>query len=83
MAALRYALTMGTKTAISVDEYLHTSFPGVDSEYRDGELVERTMPVYSHGRTQLQLGIFFGTLPKQLSVYPSVETRVNCAKTFT
>jgi Uma2 family endonuclease len=67
---------MGTKAAISVDEYLHTSFPGVDCEYRDGKLVERSLPGYSHGRTQALLGIFFEALPKQLSIYTSVETRV-------
>ena len=67
---------MGTKTAISVEEYLHTSFPGVDCEYRDGELVERSLPGYSHGRTQARLGIFFEALPKQLSVYASVSTRM-------
>jgi hypothetical protein len=55
----RYALTMGAKTAISAGEYLHTSFPGVDREYRDGELVERTKPDYLHGRTQLLLGAFW------------------------
>src|ERR1700733_5288560 len=28
----RYALAMGTKAAISVEEYLHTSFPDLDRE---------------------------------------------------
>jgi Uma2 family endonuclease len=56
---MRYALAMGAKTAIPAGEYLHTSFPDVDREYRDGELVERTMPDYLHERTQLLLGICF------------------------
>jgi hypothetical protein len=51
---------MGTKTAVSVEEYLHTSFPGVDPEYRDGELTERAPPDYLHGRTQALVGAFFG-----------------------
>jgi len=67
---------MGAKTAISADEYLHTSFPDVDREYRDGELVERTMPDYLHGRTQLLLGVFFEALRRKLSVYVCSETRM-------
>ena len=67
---------MGTKTAIPVEEYLHTSFPGVDHEYRDGELAERTMPDYLHGRTQILLGVFFENLRQVLSVYACAETRM-------
>jgi Uma2 family endonuclease len=67
---------MGTKAAISVEEYLHTSFPGVDCEYRDGELVERAMPEYLHGRIQALIAFFFELLRKRLSVFASVETRV-------
>ena len=37
---------MGAKTAILIEEYLHTSFPDLDREYRDGEVVERSQPDY-------------------------------------
>ena len=47
---------MGARAGISVDGYLHTSFPDLDREYRDGELVERSVPDYLHGRTQALLG---------------------------
>ena len=67
---------MGAKTAIPVEEYLHTSFPDLDCEYRDGEVLERTKPDYLHGRTQLLLGMFFEKLRKKLSVYACVETRM-------
>jgi Uma2 family endonuclease len=67
---------MGTKAAISEEEYLHTSFPGVDCEYRDGELVERTMPDFLHGETQLALGAFFLSFRKKLSVFASTEARL-------
>ena len=67
---------MGTKTAISVEEYLHTSYPGVDPEYRDGEIVERTLPDYFHSRTQLLVGVFFEALRKRLSVYACPELRM-------
>ena len=67
---------MGAKAGISVDEYLHTSFPDLDREYRDGELVERSVPDYLHGRTQALLLVFFEALRKKLSFYACSETRV-------
>jgi len=73
---LRYSLTMGTKAAISVEEYLHTSFPGLDCEYQDGEIVERTLPDYLHSRTQSLLAFFFETLRQRLPVYACPELRV-------
>ncbi len=65
---------MGTKTALSVEEYLHTSFPGVDPEYRDGELVERAVPDYLHGRTQAVVGAFFEALRRELPVFACLGT---------
>ncbi len=62
--------------AVPVEEYLHTSFPGVDCEYRDGEIMERTMPDYLHGRTQGLLFLFFELLRVRLSVYVCLETRM-------
>jgi Uma2 family endonuclease len=67
---------MESKAALSVEEYLHTSFPGLDKEYRDGELVERTLPDYPHGRTQLLLGAYFLELSKARSLFPCSETRM-------
>ena len=67
---------MGTKAALSVEEYLHTSFPDLDKEYRDGKLVQRTLPNSLHGRTQLLLGAFFLAAAKSLSLWPSSETRM-------
>jgi Uma2 family endonuclease len=58
---------MGAKTAITADQYLHTSFPDIDHEYREGEVMVRTMPDYLHGRTQLRLGVFFEALRATLS----------------
>jgi Uma2 family endonuclease len=66
---------MGARAGISVDEYLHTSFPDLDREYRDGELVERSVPDYLHGRTQALLLVFFEALRKKLSFYACSETR--------
>ena len=67
---------MGARAGISVDEYLHTSFPDLDREYRDGKLVERCVPDYLHGRTQALLLVFFEPLRKKLSFYACSETRV-------
>ena len=67
---------MGVQTAISIDDYLRTSFPDLDKEFRDGELVERSMPDYLHGKIQLRLGVFFMALSKRLALFPSSEARL-------
>jgi Uma2 family endonuclease len=67
---------MGVQTAIPIDEYLHTSFEGTDREYRDGEVVERSMPDYLHGKCQLLLGALFIALRNRLKLYPCTETRM-------
>jgi Uma2 family endonuclease len=50
---------MSAKTAISVEEYLRTSFPDLDREYRDGDAVERAVPDFLHSYTQ---GLLAGLL---------------------
>ena len=67
---------MGAKTAITADQYLATSFPDLDKEYRDGELVERSLPDYLHGKTQLLIADFFAALRKKLSLHGCTETRM-------
>jgi len=67
---------MGAKTAISVDEYLYTSFPGIDCEYRDGELVERSIPDYVHGHAQAVIASLFEPLRRKLPVYGCISTRM-------
>jgi Uma2 family endonuclease len=67
---------LATKTSISEEEYLRTSFDNPDPEYRDGELVERSMPVFDHGELQGDLYATFRALRPRLPVYPCVETRM-------
>lgn len=67
---------MGTKAALSEAEYLRTSFPGVDQEYRDGELVERSVPDYFHGKTQGRIFAHFERVRKSHRVYPCTELRL-------
>jgi Uma2 family endonuclease len=68
---------MGAKAGVSVTEYLHSSFPDLDREYRDGELLERSLPDYLHGRTQALLLVFFEVLRRKgTPVYACSETRM-------
>ena len=67
---------MAVVAGVSVEEYLHSSFPGIDREYRDGALVERSMPDYLHGKTQALIIALFMALRKELSLYPCAETRM-------
>ncbi len=67
---------MATKTLVSMDEYLKTSFPDLDCEYVDGEIVERSVPAFSHGDTQSSLVSFFRSLRRQFPLHATVETRV-------
>lgn len=46
---------MGTTALVSVDDYLHTSYPDGDREFVDGEIVERGMPTVAHGGLQAKL----------------------------
>jgi len=61
---------------VRVEEYLQTSFPDLDREYRDGEIVERTVPDYLHGKVQALLVGVFLALRGRLPVFPCVETRM-------
>ena len=67
---------MGARTAISVEQYLETSFPDLDKEYRDGEVVERPSPDYPHSKTQGLLVSFFGAFRKTLSLFVCPELRL-------
>ncbi|MES1262304.1 MAG: Uma2 family endonuclease [Acidobacteriota bacterium] len=67
---------MGVPAAISLDEYLRTSFPDLDREFRDGELVERSTPDCLHAKAQGLLFLFFSSLSERFHVYPSIETRM-------
>jgi len=67
---------MGTKAALPVEEYLRTAFPGLDKEYRDGELVERSLPDYLHSKTQGLLIALFVALRKAFPLFVCPELRV-------
>src|ERR1700733_12188862 len=67
---------MGTKAALPVAEYLRTSYPDLDKEYRDGELVERSLPDYLHSKTQGLLIALFFALRKAFPVFVCPELRL-------
>jgi Uma2 family endonuclease len=63
---------MAVRTAVPIEEYLRTSYEP-DREYVRGEVMERGMPTFEHGRIQLRFGAVF--LRPGLQLYPSTEVR--------
>jgi Uma2 family endonuclease len=72
---------MSTKSAISMEEYLRTSFEDLDREYVDGEIVERSLPDRLHSRTQYRLAGLVWDLAKTLPLYGQTELRSRVAAT--
>ncbi|MBY0504108.1 MAG: Uma2 family endonuclease [Bryobacteraceae bacterium] len=70
---------MATATLIAPEAYLAMSFEGTDREYVDGEIVERGMPTYLHGRIQGLLYALFWILGKQFAIFPATEIRLAIA----
>ncbi|MDQ2898183.1 MAG: Uma2 family endonuclease [Acidobacteriota bacterium] len=67
---------MVAETAISIEEYLNTSFEGPDREYLDGKVVERSMPRYSHSEAQNNLCGWFYQRKWKLRLFGCPELRV-------
>jgi Uma2 family endonuclease len=67
---------MGARTALSEEQYLHSSFPDLDKEYRDGELQERSLPDLPHSTAQAMIVAFFMALRKTLPVFTCPELRL-------
>ncbi len=70
---------MASKTLVPVEEYLRMSFDGPDCEYVDGEILERNVGEYPHGKTQMWLGTIFGLLRRKYPLYASVDQRIRVA----
>jgi len=67
---------VATHTQVSLSEFLRTSFDGPDREYVDGEILERSMPKYSHASTQWRLSYLFGKLAESQPAFGATEQRV-------
>ncbi|MFN7936901.1 MAG: Uma2 family endonuclease [Bryobacteraceae bacterium] len=67
---------MPAKAALTEEAYLRTSFPDLDREFRDGAVVERSLPDWFHSRTQIRLVRFFGDKEQSLNIQAAPELRV-------
>src|SRR6476620_5901921 len=72
---------MSTRSAVSIDDYLHTSFEGLDREYVDGEIVERTLPDQFHSKIQACLVALIWNLGRIHPVHVRPELRSRVAAT--
>lgn len=71
---------MATKVQTSVEEYLRSSFDGLDREYVDGEVVERPGGNNEHSEAQWRLGLLVGESSKRYPVHGRPEIRVRISE---
>lgn len=67
---------MTTKSLMSVEEYLNTSFEGPDCDYLDGEVVERNMGELPHAEAQGQLIYLLRDKRWQFRVLPEIRIQI-------
>jgi Uma2 family endonuclease len=73
---------MASRTLISVEEYLRTSYHP-DCDYVDGEVLERNMGEKSHAKLQKAILLFLTAREKELGIWVIQEQRVQIsAKRF-
>ena len=68
------------RALVSVSEYLSSDY-SPDVDYVDGELEDRNMGEYDHGRLQYRLGLYFGIREARWGVKGATETRVQVRPT--
>ena len=73
---------MSTKTTISIEEYLRTSYEDLDREYVDGEIVERSLPDELHSKTQWRLSGLIWDFSKTRPFHgrPDLRSRVSATR---
>jgi Uma2 family endonuclease len=71
---------MASRTLISVEEYLRTSYRP-DCDYVDGEVLERNMGDLDHSTLQKKLILYFGIREVELGIQVFPEQRVQVSKT--
>ena len=69
---------MATKTLVSVEEYLTTSFDGPEPEFVDGEIVERHLPSIPHSQAQERVLDLFRQHRERCSLYayPEISLKI-------
>jgi Uma2 family endonuclease len=73
---------MAAKAQISIEEYLRTSYPEMDREFVDGEVIEKAMPPLDHARVQkllLKAFLRWEAAPG-LFAFPELRLRVSETK---
>lgn len=73
--------SVSTKTFTTPEEYLRTSFEGLDREYADGEIVERNGGEQPHSKIQARLVEIVYELRKAKPVYALPELRLKLSET--
>src|SRR5688572_20804015 len=71
---------MSTETAISVREYLSTSY-SPDCDYVDGVVEERNLGERDHARLQMKVAAYFYNREKEWGIYVVPEQRVQVSPT--
>src|SRR5580700_1431730 len=66
---------MATPVTLPVEEYLRTSYDP-DMEYVDGQLVERNVGEYFHGRLQALLAALLGSRERQGRYHAFIALRI-------
>jgi len=69
---------MASRTLVSVDEYLHTSYDP-DCDYVDGAIVERNVGELDHSDLQAEIVVYFRSRLRSRSVHAFPELRVQVA----
>jgi Uma2 family endonuclease len=74
--SMRYTPGMATSTGISLEQFLAMHFDGPEPDFVDGEVIQRSMPDWTHSRLQIGLGI---SLSRAVGLVPASELRVRLA----
>jgi Uma2 family endonuclease len=73
-------LFMATRSLVSVEEYLNTSYRP-DCDYVDGIVLERNLGEYDHARLQTEIAFYFRSHQQEWGVHAVVEQRVQVSPT--
>src|ERR1700674_271801 len=71
---------MPSRTLVSVDEYLHTSYDP-DCDYVDGAIVERNVGELDHSDLQSEIVAYFRARKQKLGVRAFSELRLQVSRT--
>jgi Uma2 family endonuclease len=69
---------MATQAQITAEQYLHMTFEH-DAEFVHGEIVERAMPSYTHGRIQTLLSSLFEAVRAPHRLFACSDVRMKLA----